>query len=554
MLIDGLDEVSVSARTALRDMLIGGLPCNYRALATSRMVGYEDCALHEFGERDEHKAINTSPTEIVVTPTRVPVVHWGALRWLMPFRDEQIREFATRWYQLRMRSPKEAEERAQWLFGQITRAPGILRLARTPHLLTMMAIVVDNRLQLPDGRALLYREIASAYLGAADNVKNIEVMEVPWAEKQRWLGYVAYRLQMERDDVAEQDMSETSDEGGLLASESRILDWLSEAMGKSSFGGDDLPKRFLEWVTRRSGLLLPRGVRADKSGNSVEQYGFIHLSFQEYFCAAYLLGVVTGPRFRVQQKSQKPKRQMSVPPASGELAACASKRHWHETFVHLFELCAVERNDWVDEVRDALFPIAKREDSDVLYLLARLAVNRHAGFSIESQRTVVERVLDYCVAQSSEKSKTAPVVHLYSSRSIVPLLQASRHTGRVLARLTKARLVHLVLSDSELSDLSPLSGLKSLEFLFLNGTGVSDLSPLSGLQSLQHLNLTGTGVSDLSALSGLKSLQHLDLNGTGVSDLSPLSGLKSLQHLDLNGTGVSDVSALSGIKNLYIDR
>ena len=108
----------------------------------------------------------------------------------------------------------------------------------------------------------------------------------------------------------------------------------------------------------------------------------------------------------------------------------------------------------------------------------------------------------------------------------------------------------LICNSTPVSDLSPLSGLQSLQTLDCNSTPVSDLSPLSGLQSLQTLNCDSTEVSDLSPLSGLQSLQTLDCNSTPVSDLSPLSGLQSLQTLNCNSTEVSDLSPLSGLQSL----
>ncbi len=49
-----------------------------------------------------------------------------------------------------------------------------------------------------------------------------------------------------------------------------------------------------------------------------------------------------------------------------------------------------------------------------------------------------------------------------------------------------------------------------------------------------------TQVSDVTPLSGLTSLRALDLHSTQVSDITPLSGLTSLQALDLHGTQVSE--------------
>ena len=50
-----------------------------------------------------------------------------------------------------------------------------------------------------------------------------------------------------------------------------------------------------------------------------------------------------------------------------------------------------------------------------------------------------------------------------------------------------------------------------------------DLSPLSGLASLQSLILLGTRLIDLSPLTGLSSLQTLHLSATQVRDLTPES-------------------------------
>ena len=51
-------------------------------------------------------------------------------------------------------------------------------------------------------------------------------------------------------------------------------------------------------------------------------------------------------------------------------------------------------------------------------------------------------------------------------------------------------------SQEDVSDLSPLAGMKNLERLFLIQTEVSDLSPLAGMENLEELFLEGTNVSE----------------------------------------------------------
>ena len=105
------------------------------------------------------------------------------------------------------------------------------------------------------------------------------------------------------------------------------------------------------------------------------------------------------------------------------------------------------------------------------------------------------------------------------------------------------------------ADLAPLhSGDKPprLSYLDLTDTQVSDLSPLRGAP-LHHLHASGTRVKDLTPLAGMP-LQHLTLDGcAGVTDLSPLKGI-ALWSLSLAGTGVADLSALEDMRltHLYL--
>ena len=61
------------------------------------------------------------------------------------------------------------------------------------------------------------------------------------------------------------------------------------------------------------------------------------------------------------------------------------------------------------------------------------------------------------------------------------------------------------------------------------------------MRGLEGLSLGGTQVSDVTPLAGLTSLQWLVLNGT-VTDVTPLARLTSLEVLILNGTQVSEAA------------
>lgn len=105
--------------------------------------------------------------------------------------------------------------------------------------------------------------------------------------------------------------------------------------------------------------------------------------------------------------------------------------------------------------------------------------------------------------------------------------------------------------NSNLSDISVLSGLTGLKNLELRGTSVSNICALTGLTGLTNLDLSYNDyLRDISALSGLTGLTNLDMGGTGVSDISVLSGLTGLIELDLGLTSVRDISVLSSLTSL----
>lgn len=111
-------------------------------------------------------------------------------------------------------------------------------------------------------------------------------------------------------------------------------------------------------------------------------------------------------------------------------------------------------------------------------------------------------------------------------------------------------LLRLDCSNTQISDLTPLSGLRELIRLFCSNTKVASLGPLQKLSALKILDFSNTPVSDLAPLSGLGALMHLDCNGTPVSDLTPLSGLNALTSLSCWKTQVSNLAPLSGLSAL----
>ncbi|GKT14027.1 hypothetical protein ADUPG1_010393, partial [Aduncisulcus paluster] len=115
-------------------------------------------------------------------------------------------------------------------------------------------------------------------------------------------------------------------------------------------------------------------------------------------------------------------------------------------------------------------------------------------------------------------------------------------------------LKKLHLHYNSIEDISPLSGMTSLEWLSLRDNSISDISPLSYLQHLKYLSASSNDLSnvDLTPLSSLSSLNSLLLSGTAITDISSISTLVSLKYLDISRNDISDVSPLFDLSNLYL--
>jgi len=143
-----------------------------------------------------------------------------------------------------------------------------------------------------------------------------------------------------------------------------------------------------------------------------------------------------------------------------------------------------------------------------------------------------------------------PLVSLDLSRSAVT---AGLTDPTPLGEITT--LESLALSSFLPSSVGFLSGLLNLENLLMDRSQVTDLSGLGDLPSLEILNLSGARstrlpLSDLSGLEGAPSLRWLFLNSTSVEDIGVLSTIPSLESVNLENTFVSNLSPLLALPNL----
>ena len=82
-----------------------------------------------------------------------------------------------------------------------------------------------------------------------------------------------------------------------------------------------------------------------------------------------------------------------------------------------------------------------------------------------------------------------------------------------------------------------------LQVVILTLTEIRDLSPLEDCQDLEFLECHGTPIDDLSALAGKEKLEYLNIaNLRNLTDLSPLYGLKQLKIVRICGTTFTHIT------------
>jgi len=254
ILLDGLDEVKDPAqRHTVVERVVDFYTFHRRAgnkfVLTSRIVGYRE-----------------------VRPTAPDLAECT----LVDFAEEEIADFVARWTQtleqqaLGDDSPvagADAARERQELLDAIERNPSVGRLAANPLLLTILALMKRQGVTLPERRVELYDQYVRTMLSSWNRTRGLgrpPSRELDVVQTMRTLAPLALW------------MHETNPGAGLVKREAlrRHLEEIFTAQGT-----DDPPsaaRRFLADVREHAGLLLERGPG---------EYGFIHLTFEEYLAA-----------------------------------------------------------------------------------------------------------------------------------------------------------------------------------------------------------------------------------------------------------------------------
>ena len=296
ILLDGLDEVQDKRAFLVRlvqDFAAECIPApgpgvepvpGNRLVVTSRIVGYREAPLDGARWR------------------RYTLVDWGR---------EEITRFVERWtwaFEVGVHGEsdvarKAATQEAQGLLDAVLANPGIERLASNPLLLTILALIKRQGVSLPQRRVQLYELYLQTLINAWNKARSLDKRsvgpEMDYLETVQVLAPLGLWLR------------QTNPTAGLV-SRAAIEDWLAdyyqEEWGEKRGPARQRGREFLRGVRQYSNLLVERGW---------EQYGFLHLTFEEMLAAK---GIAALEQLGVQEAVNVILRYLDDPA-------------WHETIL-----------------------------------------------------------------------------------------------------------------------------------------------------------------------------------------------------------------------------
>ena len=343
VLLDGLDEVGDNGTggQSLRKMVVKQVQkfadrwCTAddrpnRLVVTSRIEGYWDEALH-------------GCDHVELSPLNPP---------------EEVRQFLLRWYgayeQGRdgtlppdVAAGRAAESRVAGLLPQLMDAPGVRRLATNPLLLTILVLIYENVGKLPNRRAKLY-EICTNTLIASWREQQTDrhnklLDDMGEATITRLVAALAYWLHEKRP-------------GGtapLAECHDRLLAILTKDENYDRAEALAIADAMLSYASCEAGLLCERGLG---------QYGFFHLTFEEYLAAYHLTRQAPEARRAMLGAHWEDDRWREVILlAAGQLGVVENKPYDASAF--LFDLRQMEPGDPANAGRPAV--LAGRALADI---------------------------------------------------------------------------------------------------------------------------------------------------------------------------------------------
>ncbi|MEM8643159.1 MAG: NACHT domain-containing protein, partial [Cyanobacteria bacterium P01_G01_bin.54] len=494
---------------------------------------------------------------------------------LEPMTTVNVEAFVTRWHAaLPPAQPgdphPDPEQTAQNLNRQLQQRPELMRLAATPLLCAMICALHRERLEtLPSARLELYRECIDMLLNRRDKGRKIPLDEsypvgLNESQKIELLQSLALKFMranlssLETDRVDRHfdlELKKTNLPETVTGDQIRALFVDRAALLREPIVGqvDFAHRTFQEY-------LAAQAVLAEDSLEELLQKAADDQWREAIIAAAGLARPAERGRLLrwltdrgTGNVATKARARLMSWLGSGDLVSEAK----NQTYLHLLAVACLETATTLEpDIRNYVLSCAKvlmpPKDEDEVAMVMRAGnevvplLTYEPGYSAKDAsrcidalvgvgtRAAMATLVDYAKApfQSEEFSGRLKKIYwiLGYYENFSKPLKVYRALGRgwdifdhdaYLAQV----LCHtniLSLSQTQVSDVSPLSTLTQLKNLYLDQTQVSDVLPLSALTQLEILSLSQTQVSDVSPLSALTQLEILSLSQTQVSDVSPL--------------------------------
>ncbi len=254
ILLDGLDEVrDINMRNTVVERVVDFFAFHRREgnkfVLTSRVVGY--------------RAVRPSAEDLVECT-------------IVDFEEDEIEEFIKHWTTALEKQAQgntlvartDAETDRRELLDSIHQNPGVRQLASTPLLLTILALMKRQGVTLPERRVQLYDQYVNTLLSTWNRARSLSGRapgrDIDELQTVRILAPLALW------------MHEVSPGVGLVGREDMRRKLEELFMERSEVSPHQAARQFLIDVREHVALLLERGPG---------EYGFIHLTFEEYLAA-----------------------------------------------------------------------------------------------------------------------------------------------------------------------------------------------------------------------------------------------------------------------------
>lgn len=376
LLLDGLDEVkNLTQRRVVVERVLDFFTTQQRHgnkfILTSRIVGYRD-----------------------VRPTTDGLAECT----LVDFEPADMADFIGKWTTALERAAQghtavaqaDAEAERQGLQEAVERNPGVQALAANPLLLTILALMKRQGVTLPERRVELYQKYIEALLKTWNQARSLgrsAGRDLDVVETIRLLAPLALW------------MHQTSPGVGLVKREPlrRELEKICAERGLPQ--PEQAARQLLDDVREHAGLLLERGAG---------EYGFIHLTFQEYLAAV-----------AIAQRDQR-----DVAGIVETLGRHVDDDNWHEvTMLTIGYIGIIQQLDQVA--------------GEVVRRLIKQSPGQPGAAIVLAGQAVVDAMPGGVDQTTSRFVQTALAKALAADRQVAPLLRVQ--AGVALARLGDER-------------------------------------------------------------------------------------------------------------------